>query len=1227
MKRILLVAVSVTLGMVVCHAVDAINVPRASVEQSHAVPGRFVVKLKSTVRPEQISQSLAAGQRFERVSPLKFKGSIDGATEWNRWYTLAVDDSALSVGQAARIVGADNIEIIEPDYTLEFFSLPDDSLFNWQWYLHNTGQDFPAVLRRAGDFNDTLVIRQGTPGADVGLTPLYQSPPAEHTKVVVAIVDTGVDPKHPELQGQFWRNPDEIPGNGIDDDHNGFVDDTLGYDVSGDILSFNNQVPDNDPTDIIGHGTHIAGIIAGAANGRGIVGLAPSAVIMPVKIRPNATTSVASAGILYAVNAGAKVINISWGTGYRSFVVEDALRIARLNGVFVAIAMGNSGNNARLYPAADDNSFGVAAGDADGNMTAFSTWGPTVQVVAPGQDILSLRAANTDLYASANEPGVHIIDSQYYLADGTSMAAPMVAGAAALILTYRPDLNLDQLESVLKMGAVDMIDPLKRGDSLPERDTISGYGYLNVANSLNLLNHGGLYIVSPTERGRYLDSMVVTIAPVAGYTGGWTLSWSSGGADSIWQTLASGVAVPGDSIAIVIRDDIPAGTITLRLTDDFGSSVYAHAILVHGRGLSVTSPRAGDTLNYFIPVIGSAFGVGFDSLTIEYQYGASTPVKLITRTAEIFDTIMYSWSASGVLEGSYILRVQAYFKNGPVDSVHIPFFLHSAFALGWPQTLSGRSGLTPVCADLDHDGTKELIVATAFGIDAFYSDGRRLPGFPALIDHDLRGIPAIYDVDKDGNDDIICTAADGIHVVTGNAAGVPGWPQKFDMEPSGYGFPTPTVTSFGGKFDSVITLIDNQGTVRAHRLSGAPYFYSTYGRYASFLGYAGDGSFFNGNSVTATDLDGDGKTEVIATYSTLLPSSGVALFDGRTAQPAFDLPYSHVISGYGVYGTVLADLNGDNLPEIITVGYDESGMRTVWVKTRGVNDLPGWPRTFPEIPAWRGNYPMVADLDLDGVPEILVTFFEFDICCLYIFRADGSPYVARPSRPAGEAFRAAVTLSSATVGNLTGDSHPEIALRGGHILPSGGTEMVYVLNYLGRPIPGWPIATPANPDNVFSTPFAPLIDDIDNDGQAELALVSEPGVLYVWNFPAQHDSTKTHGRVLLDNKNGGILRPAKSPTDVDSDNELLPTSIVLHQNYPNPFNPSTTISFDLPERSEVQLTVYNILGQRVTALFAGTLSPGVHHFPFNGSSLASGTYFYKLETRGKSITKKMALLK
>jgi hypothetical protein len=364
------------------------------------------------------------------------------------------------------------------------------------------------------------------------------------------------------------------------------------------------------------------------------------------------------------------------------------------------------------------------------------------------------------------------------------------------------------------------------------------------------------------------------------------------------------------------------------------------------------------------------------------------------------------------------------------------------------------------------------------------------------------------------------------------------------------------------------------------------------------------------------------------TYSASTFNAGVAVFEGRTGKPAFGRPLPYVVETSGVFGTLLADLNRDTLPEIVTSAYDSTGVPVIWVKTRGTSNLPGWPRALPETIDWMSSYPMAADLDLDGVPEILVTLFELDIGVLYVFRADGTPYQSTAGIPAGEVYRYGATFSAPVVANLLGDDYPEIVIRSGYVFPGTGRERVHILDRFGNPVPGWPIETPTDPSRVFSTPFAPMVDDVDGDGLVEMILVGEGLNVFVWDFDASYRDGKNRARLLSDNLNSSIYRGTGIVTDVDEEQPApLPRQFTLHQNYPNPFNPLTSITFELPERAQVRLEVFNILGQQVALLADQVLPGGSHTVGFDGSFLASGVYLYRLKTSDNEATRKMILVK
>ena len=258
--------------------------------------------------------------------------------------------------------------------------------------------------------------------------------------IVVAVIDSGVDYTHEDLAGNMWVNAGEIPDNGIDDDNNGFVDDVYGADVVGSEYDH-----DGDPQDDNGHGTHVAGIIAAQGNNDiGIIGVAPNAQIMAIKAAQYSgvlTSTDISEAILYAYQQGADIINMSFGGSGRSILEEEALAVAFSNAVLVAAA-GNQGTyNERLcglrplaiYPGSYPYVLGVMAeaqsAKSNGDwLASFSNWDCKAknsieyEVMAPGVDVLSTI------------PG-----DGYAAWDGTSMAAPVVSGMAALTRTRFDD--------------------------------------------------------------------------------------------------------------------------------------------------------------------------------------------------------------------------------------------------------------------------------------------------------------------------------------------------------------------------------------------------------------------------------------------------------------------------------------------------------------------------------------------------------------------------------------------------------------------------------------------------------------------------------------------------------------------------------------------------------------------------------------------------------------------
>ena len=295
--------------------------------------------------------------------------------------------------------------------------------------------------------------------------------------VIVALIDSGVDADLPELSGNLWTNPDEIAANGVDDDHNGYVDDSHGW----------NFVADNaDISDDNGHGTFNAGIIAAHDAGGFIRGVNPQARLMVLKVldqRLKGDSARLGFAVIYAVQNGARVINLSVGGDSFSRFERDAIDYARQKGVLVVVAAGNEGASTTSgFPGGLDGVITVSATDQNNRHSSFSNWGPGIDIAAQGVEVLSLRARDTDLLRLTGPkdyvPGSAIMgpDQRYYRATGTSFAAPMVSGAASLILSVHPGLTAIEVTRMLLNSADDI--------GIPGRDQFFGHGLLNIKKAL-----------------------------------------------------------------------------------------------------------------------------------------------------------------------------------------------------------------------------------------------------------------------------------------------------------------------------------------------------------------------------------------------------------------------------------------------------------------------------------------------------------------------------------------------------------------------------------------------------------------------------------------------------------------------------------------------------------------------------------------------------------------------
>jgi len=446
-KKLLGIFVCILLIATALPAVGKLNKTNNLVEdllKPEFVHGEFIVKFKN---PTIQSTSINDLNEKYQISTMEKIFRKSENTILNNIYTLRVPEEADILSIVKDYASLPDVVYAEPNYILRSYLIPmntqqsvptfinelssnvntNDPDFSKQWALNNTGQI------------------GGTPDSDIDAPEAWGIETGD-PDVVIAIIDSGVDYTHPDLADNIWINIDEIPNNGIDDDGNGYIDDVRGWDFVND---------DNIPLDDNGHGTHCAGIAAAESNnGIGIAGIAPNCKIMPIRVLGffSGNVSTIALGIRYAADNGADVISLSLGGSNESNLEKDAVDYAYNKSVVLVSAAGNAGKDIKSYPAAFDNVIAVGATDNNDNrmflkifgiLECVSNYGSWVDVAAPGEWIYSTLPTYFVFYNLFGRRKNYGYDA------GTSMAAPYVAGLAALLLSKNPSLSPDEVKSLI----------------------------------------------------------------------------------------------------------------------------------------------------------------------------------------------------------------------------------------------------------------------------------------------------------------------------------------------------------------------------------------------------------------------------------------------------------------------------------------------------------------------------------------------------------------------------------------------------------------------------------------------------------------------------------------------------------------------------------------------------------------------------------------------------------
>ncbi|MBN1542724.1 S8 family serine peptidase [candidate division KSB1 bacterium] len=388
--------------------------------QKTVIPQQILVKyrepnLKKTGLANREWQKVQQRYRLTSIEPLFPDRFL--IPEAGDWHVVHFADSRNPHEVAAAMRTLEGIQIAEPRYSYPLLILPNDSLFSLQSHLQQIAAPQAWELARA-----------------------------EQGDAIIAIVDGGTDIRHPDLQANLWRNSREIPNNSIDDDQNGFIDDIHGWNFAteqGDPSPLPSQ-PINGY-----HGTHVAGLASAVTDNRiGVAGSSWNARLMIVNASsPNQDRSILYGfeGILYAAANGAKIINCSWGaigsySEYEEWVIEQTTAW----GAVVVAAAGNDGQDGDHYPSSYSRVFSVTAVNSADQKASIANYGPTVDLSAPGINLLSTIPGNS-----------------YGTATGTSMAAPLVSGVLALVAVAQPNGSGLQWAEQVRATAdpIDVLNP------------------------------------------------------------------------------------------------------------------------------------------------------------------------------------------------------------------------------------------------------------------------------------------------------------------------------------------------------------------------------------------------------------------------------------------------------------------------------------------------------------------------------------------------------------------------------------------------------------------------------------------------------------------------------------------------------------------------------------------------------------------------------------------------
>ncbi len=1239
------------------------NIPK---DELLTVPGQFIVKFKAPggngnqVAFSKISSVAArynitsSKQVFSRAKNAKLKKQLN-----LRNIYLFETNKGSNIKQIVNELSRDPaVEYAEPVYLSKLEAIPNDPLYGDQHAL-------PQI---------------SAPDAwDIQFSA---------TDVIIGVIDSGVDWDHEDLADNIWSNSDEIPNNGIDDDSNGYVDDVRGWDfvrgVSGDggqnaHPNEDGETEDNDPMDFDGHGTHVSGIAGAVTNNNiGVASAAAGATIMPLRCGYHANDGIgyvpsifAAEAYIYAADNGAHITNQSSGNSGQAIL--DAAYYAFSNGVLI---LESAGNGDAITPSAlghQDWVISVGAVNQNDQKTYYSSYGEYVEVSAPGGELfvgndtwghLSTIVEPSNLYGGA----------KYTKFQGTSMAAPLVASAAALIKSNNPTLDVIELFSTIVETAdnidaqnPDYIDLLGSGRINLHRaltETVTPEPQFNVVstdindasgNGDGILNAGEQVELKLTLRNNWADASNVSAQLSSTET--WPVSVVSdfvnvGNVSGIINASEAQVEIPFTVSAGADAIPIPQ-QFQLTINADGYSQTIDYQIAVSPHVLFVADFQEGDN-KYFD--YSSIYFEAFRNSRISYDFVHHLDVEITSELLNKYSIVVWAceWhfpsldSLDRVVLSDYLDNGGALFLSGQdigwdlaenEDNLNLDF-LNNYLKVNFLADDVGVSQIfgvedEPITEDMEIDFFQPRRDGDQQFPDAFepidgavsilnYSDGRsgaiKYAGNYNLVYFGFGGFEAVSDqVIRNTLMKNVIDWLSGIEY---------GLDELKDTEEISADYTVNlAATSFNSTISNAQLYWDIDGELPFNNIE---------------MSDDGEGFF-------RADIPAQNTAAVIEYFAYIETANGRYILTPQysfrvgpdSVPPEIQLLSKPITNSINIFGTpqrAFLLTMGDN------IGVDESSA-TVHYTVNDVTPFQSVALNYaPDEEIFTGSFSFNSALQVgdkvnyyfsvkdnsSAANETTSEVYEYFIDTLqviddyerglsdWIFEGD---WGLSSQRKSGE-----FSLTDSPEGFY--ESNQDISAT--YRLPFDLTPYQHaVINFylranLERNKDSLMVEVSTDAGNVWETVWGIAASSVTFKLRtADLTTHTGAGNDNVLiRFRMLTDDSGERDGVWIDDVDIVVSYNVVSVEDINA----LPVTYELAQNFPNPFNPSTVIRYSLPEKSSIKLHIYNSLGELVTTLVDEVKPAGRYEVKWN-AQVASGIYFYKIEAGNFRNVKKMILLK